>query len=165
MTTTTTDVIAYTDGGCRGNPGPGGWGAILIDPKTGAAREMRGGERDTTNNRMEMLAAIEALKALAKPGLSVLVHSDSQYVIKACTEWMPGWKAKGWKKSGGPLKNVDLLKELDRLLAIQRVRWQWVKGHDGNPGNERVDQLANDAMDALANGEDPTWEQRGTWKG
>jgi ribonuclease HI len=157
------DVIAYTDGGCRGNPGPGGWGCLLIDPKTGAARERRGGERDTTNNRMEMLAAIEAMRALAKPGLAILIHSDSKYLIQAASEWLPGWKARGWKRKDGPLKNVDLLQELDRLLALHRVRWQWVKGHDGNPGNERVDQLANEAMDAIANGDDPAWEQRRTW--
>jgi ribonuclease HI len=159
------DLIAYTDGGCRGNPGPGGWACMIIDPRDGKALERCGGEANTTNNKMELLAAIMALRALKKPGVDVLIYSDSQYVIKSASEWIPGWKARGWKRKDGPLKNVELLQEIDRLLAQQRVRWQWVRGHDGNPGNERVDALANQAMDAIARGEDPAFERRFTWQG
>ncbi|MBA2481256.1 MAG: ribonuclease HI [Planctomycetes bacterium] len=157
------DVLAYTDGGCRGNPGPGGWACLIIDPRTHDALERSGGEGATTNNRMEILAAIMALRSLKKPGTAILIHSDSQYVIKAASEWIPGWKARGWKRKDGPLKNVDLLQEIDGLLAQHRVTWQWVKGHDGNPGNERVDALANQAMDTIARGGDPTFEQRVRW--
>ncbi|MBI3267448.1 MAG: ribonuclease HI [Planctomycetes bacterium] len=157
------DVIAYTDGGCRGNPGPGGWGFLLFHPGTGKALERRGGEAHTTNNRMEMMAAIEALRALTKSDVSVVLHSDSQYMISCMTEWLAGWKARGWKKKGGELKNVDLLQELDRLNARYQVAWRWVRGHAGNRGNERVDQLTNDAMDSVQAGEDPAWEQRTTW--
>ena len=95
--------------------------------------------------------------------MRLLVHSDSQYLIKCASEWIPGWKARGWKKKDGELKNVDLLQEIDRLLHVQHVRWQWVKGHAGNPGNERVDALTNQAMDAVQAGRDPTWERRRTW--
>jgi ribonuclease HI len=158
------DVIAYTDGGCRGNPGPGGWACLVIDPRTHDALERSGGESDTTNNRMEILAAIMALRALKKPGTDILIYSDSQYVIKSASEWIPGWKARGWKRKDGPLKNVDLLQELDQLLARHRVTWQWVRGHDGNPGNERVDALANEAMDLIAQGGDPTAERRVRWQ-
>lgn len=154
------DVIAWTDGGCRGNPGPGGWAFVLVNTASGARLERCGGEDATTNNRMEILAAVEALKALRKDGLDVLVHSDSQYLIKAASEWLPGWKARGWRRKEGELKNVELLKELDRQLGRHRVRWRWVKGHAGDPGNERVDALANQAMDRMAKGEDPAWERR-----
>jgi len=157
------DVIAYTDGGCRGNPGPGGWGFLLINTATGNALERCGGERETTNNRMEMLAAINAIAAIKKPGMRIRVHSDSQYLIKCASEWIPGWKARGWKKKDGELKNVDLLQEIDRLLQLQRVTWQWVKGHSGEPGNERVDALTNQAMDAVQAGKDPAWERRCRW--
>ncbi len=157
------DVVLYTDGGCRGNPGPGGWGFLAINPLSHQALERCGGERETTNNRMEMLAAIMGLRSLRKPGLAVLIHSDSQYLIKSVSEWMPGWKAKGWKKKDGPLKNVDLLKELDVLTQQHTVRWQWVKGHAGNPGNERVDALTNRAMDSIQAGRDPEWEGRLEW--
>jgi ribonuclease HI len=157
------DIIAWTDGGCRGNPGPGAWAFVIVNTATGAALERCGGEAGTTNNRMEVQAAVEALAALLKPGLRVLIHSDSQYLIKAATEWMPGWKAKGWKRKEGPLKNVDLLQELDHVLAQHQVRWKWVKGHAGDRGNERVDLLANQAMDRLAAGKDPAWEQRCVW--
>lgn len=158
------DVIAYTDGGCRGNPGPGGWAFMVINAASGAALERCGGERETTNNRMEYLAAIQALRSLRKPGLSVLIHSDSNLLIQSASEWIKGWKARGWRKKDGELKNVDLLKEIDALMQIHRVQWQWVKGHAGNPGNERVDQLTNDAMDRIQRGESPDWERRGTWK-
>ena len=123
------DVVIYTDGGCRGNPGPGGWGFLVFNPQTGHALERCGGEGETTNNRMEMMAAIMALKSLKKDGIRVLLHSDSQYLIKAMTEWVEGWKARGWKRKEGPLKNVDLLKELDALSRRFRVTWRWVRGH------------------------------------
>jgi ribonuclease HI len=157
------DAIAYSDGGCRGNPGPGGWGMLLIDARTHEALERCGGEPNTTNNRMELMAAIQVLRAFRRPGTSVLIHSDSTYVIKAASEWIAGWKARGWKRKEGPLKNLELLQELDRLTAQHRVDWQWVKGHGGNVGNERVDALANRAMDALARGEDPAFERRLRW--
>ena len=160
---TDAQVIAYTDGGCRGNPGIGAWGVVLVNTAKGSCRELAGGERQTTNNRMEMQAAIEALKALKVDGLSVLIRSDSKYLIQCCQEWLPGWKRNGWKKKDGPLKNVDLLQELDRLLVRHRVRWEWVAGHSGDRGNERCDQLANESMDRLQRGDDPTWDQRGVW--
>lgn len=163
MTTQQPDVIAYTDGGCRGNPGPGGWGFILINTVSGKALERCGGERETTNNRMEMMAAIEALKAITKPGLKIRLHTDSQYLVKSMTEWITAWKARGWKKKEGELKNVDLLQELDRLNQVHRVSWQWVKGHAGDTGNERADALTNKAMDAVQGGKDPSWEARRTW--
>lgn len=158
------DVIAYTDGGCRGNPGPGGWGFILINPATGRALERCGGELGTTNNKMELMGAIAALRAMKKDGLSVVLHSDSQYVIKAMSEWITGWKARGWRKADKtPVLNQDLLQELDRLASRQKVRWQWVKGHAGDPGNEAADALTNRAMDALQAGQDPAWEGWRTW--
>jgi ribonuclease HI len=157
------DVIAYTDGGCRGNPGIGGWGFVVINAATGAALERCDGERDTTNNRMEFMAAIMALRSLRKPGLSVLLHSDSNLLIKSATEWMKGWKARGWKKKDGELKNVDLLQQLDEVMSQHRVRWQWVKGHAGNRGNEHVDKLTNRAMDALQARRDAFYENRLTW--
>ena len=161
--TTGPDLIIYTDGGCRGNPGPGGWGFIVINPATGNALERCGGEQVTTNNRMEMGAAIEALKAIRKPGMRIRLHTDSQYLVKSMTEWVKGWKAKGWKKKDGELKNVDLLQELDQLNQLHQVSWQWVKGHNGDPGNECADGLTNRAMDAVQAGKDPSWEQRRTW--
>ena len=115
-------LVAYTDGGCRGNPGPGGWGFVIYNPLDGKALERSGGERATTNNRMEIMAAVEALRAIRKPGSEVLIHSDSQYLIKSASEWIPGWKARGWKRKEGALKNVDLLKDLDALLALHSKR-------------------------------------------
>ncbi len=134
-------VTIYTDGACKGNPGPGGWGAILM---TGAHRkELHGGERATTNNRMELMGAIAALEALTKP-CSVDLHTDSQYVRQGITEWMPGWKARGWRTaSKAPVKNEDLWKRLDAARVRHEVRWHWVKGHSGHPLNERADELAN----------------------
>jgi ribonuclease HI len=158
------DVVIYTDGGCRGNPGPGGWGFLVFNPANGHALERCGGEGETTNNRMEMMAAIMALKSLKKDGIRVQLHSDSQYLIKAMTEWVDGWKSRGWKKKDGVLKNVDLLKELDALSQRFRVSWRWVKGHSGNRGNEHVDQLTNRAMDAVQAGEDGTYEGRLEWR-
>jgi ribonuclease HI len=163
MTAAGYDLIIYTDGGCRGNPGPGGWGFLIFNPASGNALKRCGGERETTNNRMEMGAAIEALRALKKDGLRIKLHTDSQYLIKSMTEWIAGWKARGWKKKEGELKNVDLLQELDRLNQRHRITWQWVKGHAGDPGNECADALTNRAMDAVQAGKDPAWETRGTW--
>lgn len=159
------DVVAWTDGGCRGNPGPGGWGMVMVNAASRDCLERCGGERETTNNRMEVLAAIMVLRTLKKPGLSVVIHSDSQYLVKAATEWMRGWKAKGWRRKEGALSNVDLWQELDRLLPTQVVSWRWVKGHAGDPGNERADQLTNRAMDAVQSGADPAWSQRTRWDG
>jgi ribonuclease HI len=156
-------VEIYTDGACRGNPGPGGWAFLVINATSGAAMERCGGERETTNNRMELMGAIMALRSLRKEGLTVQLHSDSQYVIKAASEWIPGWKARGWKRKEGALKNVDLLKDLDALGSRHQVSWRWVRGHNGNPGNERVDALTNQAMDALQSGKDPLFEQRVIW--
>ena len=134
-------VEIYTDGACKGNPGPGGWGALLTCD--GQERELFGGEPSTTNNRMELTAVIEALSALKRPS-RVILHTDSQYVQKGITEWIRGWKAKGWKTaSKTPVKNVDLWMKLDDLAARHHVDWRWVKGHAGHDGNERADALAN----------------------
>jgi len=136
-------IEIYTDGACKGNPGPGGWGALL---KSGTAqKELFGGEMGTTNNRMEMMAVIEALAALKRP-CKVTLHVDSQYVLKGMTEWLPGWKARGWKTAAkAPVKNVDLWQRLDALVnrGTHQIDWRWVRGHDGDPGNERADELAN----------------------
>ncbi len=134
-------VEIYTDGACKGNPGPGGWGALLTFD--GQEKELCGGELTTTNNRMELTAVIEALAAL-KRYRRVILHTDSQYVQKGITEWIRGWKAKGWKTAAkAPVKNVDLWKRLDELAALHHVDWRWVKGHAGHDGNERADALAN----------------------
>jgi len=136
-------VEIYTDGACKGNPGPGGWGVLL---KSGATeKELFGGERETTNNRMELMAVIMALEALKRP-CHVFLHADSQYVLKGMTEWLAGWKVKGWKTAAKqPVKNVDLWQRLDALVASSghKIEWRWVKGHNGDPGNERADDLAN----------------------
>ncbi len=134
------EVTIYTDGACSGNPGPGGWGAIL--EYKGQMREMSGGERETTNNRMELLGVISALSALNEP-CRVELYTDSQYISRAINEnWLKGWKAKGWKRKGGELKNIDLWKELDRLLSVHEVAFHWVKGHAENEFNNRCDALA-----------------------
>jgi ribonuclease HI len=137
-------VTIYTDGACRGNPGPGGWGAILI---SGAhERELCGGERTTTNNRMELMAAIQALEALKKP-CRVELHTDSQYLRTGITEWLAGWKARGWRTAAkAPVKNDDLWKRLDAARLRHQVDWRWVKGHAGHPLNERADGLARQGM-------------------
>ena len=145
-------VEIYTDGACKGNPGPGGWGVLLKSGST--EKELFGGERETTNNRMEMLAVIMALEALKRP-CHVILHADSQYVLKGMTEWLAGWKAKGWKTaSRQPVKNVDLWQRLDALVssAGHRIDWRWVKGHDGDPGNERADALANRGVEQALRG-------------
>ena len=141
------DVEIYCDGACRGNPGPGGWGALLIAGD--ARRELSGYEAHTTNNRMELTAAIEALRALKRP-VSVTVYTDSKYVITGIEEWLPNWKERAWRTADKkPVKNVDLWQALDAARLPHRVRWQWVRGHDGNVGNEYVDALANAAIDAM----------------
>ncbi|HUN74998.1 MAG TPA: ribonuclease HI [Steroidobacteraceae bacterium] len=140
-------VEIYTDGACRGNPGPGGWAALLSCE--GREKELAGAEALTTNNRMELTAVIRALEALKKPA-QARVFTDSQYVRRGITEWVPSWKARGWRTADRkPVKNQDLWVELDKLAAAHRVEWHWVPGHAGVPGNERVDRLANQAIDAL----------------
>lgn len=140
-------VTVYTDGACRGNPGPGGWGAILEMGKH--RRELKGGERETTNNRMELKAAIEALTALNRR-CRVELYTDSEYVRKGITEWMDGWKKKGWKTAARkPVKNRELWETLDSQRNRHDVNWHWVKGHSGHPGNERADALANEAIDEM----------------
>ncbi len=140
----TPSVVIYTDGACRGNPGPGGWGAILI---SGAReKEMCGGDLATTNNRMELMAAIQALEALKMPCM-VELHTDSQYVRTGISEWVPGWKARGWKTAAkAPVKNEDLWRRLDEARARHTVDWRWVRGHNGHPLNERADALARKGM-------------------
>ena len=137
----------WTDGACSGNPGPGGWGALL---KSGEReRELFGGAAETTNNRMEMTAAIEALRAI-KPAYAgtVVLHTDSTYLLKGITEWLPGWKRRGWKTAAKkPVKNADLWQSLDALAAGRDIDWRWVKGHAGVEGNERADALANRGME------------------
>jgi ribonuclease HI len=137
-------VDIYTDGACSGNPGPGGWGAILR--AHGQEKELFGGDPATTNNRMEMTAVIEALRALKRP-VAARVHTDSQYVQKGITEWIHGWKKRGWKTAGrDPVKNEDLWRALDELAACHRLEWHWVRGHAGHPENERADALANKGL-------------------
>ena len=147
-----TTVTLYTDGACKGNPGPGGWGALLL---TGdIEKELFGGELATTNNRMEMTAVIEGLAALKRP-CDVVVYLDSQYVRQGITQWIQGWKARGWRTaSKAPVKNVDLWQRLDSLVAQSghSIDWRWVKGHAGNPGNERADALANRGVDKVLAG-------------
>jgi len=138
------DVQLFTDGACSGNPGPGGWGAILRsgDHET----ELSGGDAATTNNRMEMTAVIEGLKKL-KRSVSVAIYTDSRYVMDGATKWLRGWKTKGWKTADKkPVKNEDLWRALDAEMARHRIRWHWVRGHSGHPENERADQLARDAI-------------------
>jgi ribonuclease HI len=141
-------VEIYTDGACKGNPGPGGWGVLL--KAAGTEKELFGGELVTTNNRMELLAVIRALEALKRP-CQVTLFLDSQYVLKGITEWLPGWKAKGWRTAAKqPVKNVELWQALDALVSQggHKIDWRWVRGHTGDPGNERADALANLGVDA-----------------
>ncbi|MDO8177057.1 MAG: ribonuclease HI [Undibacterium sp.] len=140
-------IEIYTDGACKGNPGIGGWGAVLI---AGAKKkELFGGEKETTNNRMELMAVIQALTVLKRP-CEIVLHTDSQYVLKGITEWIKGWKAKGWKTAARtPVKNVDLWQALDQAQAVHKIEWKWVRGHTGDPGNEHADQLANRGVDSV----------------
>lgn len=143
-------VTIYTDGACRGNPGPGGWGAFMSwgDHE----RDLKGGNRETTNNRMELTAAIEALAALKRPCV-VDLYTDSEYLRKGITEWMENWKRNGWRTSAKkPVKNADLWQALEEASHKHAVNWHWVKGHNGDPGNERADALANEAIDQLMAG-------------
>ncbi len=140
-------VEAWTDGACRGNPGPGGWGVLLRF--NGHEKRLHGGERETTNNRMELMAVIMALESL-KRHCRVRVSSDSQYVLKGISEWMANWKKRGWKTAAKkPVKNVDLWQRLDRAQQQHDIEWEWVKGHSGHPENEIADQLANQGIDDM----------------
>ena len=144
-------VEIFTDGACRGNPGPGGWGALLRTEVSGETTEkiLSGAERETTNNRMELMAAIEALRALKQP-CRVSLTTDSQYVRQGITQWISGWKRNGWKTAAKkPVKNQDLWMALDDALANHEVEWHWVKGHSGHPENELADETANLAIDAM----------------
>ncbi len=146
-------VTIFTDGACSGNPGPGGWGALLLFK--GVERELSGGEKLTTNNRMELMAAIAALEALKRP-CAVDLYTDSQYVRQGITEWLGGWKARGWKTADRkPVKNDDLWRRLDEARNRHQVSWHWVRGHAGNANNERVDALARAAIRALRDGDAP----------
>jgi ribonuclease HI len=141
-------VEIFTDGACRGNPGPGGWGVLLRSGER--EKELYGGAKETTNNRMELTAAIEGLTALKRPA-RVTLTTDSQYVRKGITEWITNWKKNGWKNSAKkPVANADLWQQLDALAAQHQIDWRWVKGHSGHPDNERVDALANQGIDELA---------------
>ena len=135
-------VQLFSDGACLGNPGPGGWAYILRHPATGKERERAGGESNTTNNRMELMAVISGLEALSEP-TNVELVGDSQYVLKGISEWMPGWKKRNWTKKGGPIMNLDLWKRLDALVMKHRDSVTWVRGHDGHIENERCDELAS----------------------
>lgn len=143
------EVEIYTDGACRGNPGHGGWGVILIAGKH--RKELYGGEPETTNNRMELMAVIEALRALKRP-CRIVLHTDSQYVKKGITEWIHDWKRRGWKTAAKkPVKNADLWEILNEVQSQHEIEWRWVKGHAGHPENERADELANLGVDSVLN--------------
>jgi ribonuclease HI len=151
------EVIIYTDGACRGNPGPGGWGVWL--QFGGESMELYGGQQDTTNNRMELTAAIRGLQSL-KQQCAVALYTDSEYVRKGITEWIIGWKKRGWKTAARkPVKNADLWLLLDELAAGQQVDWHWVKGHSGDPGNDKADELANLGIDAMLASGTATFEK------
>lgn len=140
-----TQIIIHTDGACSGNPGPGGWGAIL--EWNGHRKELKGGEPETTNNRMEMMAAIKALEALKRKDKDVILITDSVYLRDGITKWIHGWKKRGWKTADKkPVKNVDLWQHLDELARTHSIEWRWVKGHAGDPGNERADELAREGL-------------------
>ena len=140
-------IDIYTDGACRGNPGPGGWGALLIMGEH--EKELSGAETLTTNNRMELTAVIRALEALKRP-VKARIYTDSEYVRRGISEWLPGWKARGWRTADRkPVKNQDLWQHLEELSTPHQLEWHWVPGHAGVPGNERVDRLANAAIDSL----------------
>ena len=140
-------ITIYTDGACKGNPGPGGWGALL--EYEGRQKPLKGGELQTTNNRMEMMAAIVALEGLKEP-CKITLNTDSKYLMSGLNDWLPGWKARGWRTADRkPVKNQDLWQRLDAAVQRHEIQWQWVKGHAGNPGNEAADRLANEGVEAL----------------
>lgn len=140
-------INIYTDGACRGNPGPGGWGALLVYQDS--EKTLKGGEANTTNNRMELQAAIEAIRSVSEP-CHIVLTTDSQYVRKGITEWLKGWKARGWMTAARkPVKNKDLWEALDAEIISHEVEWHWVKGHSGHPENDRADALANEAIDEM----------------
>ena len=140
-------TIVYTDGSCVGNPGPGGWGAVIEAPS--GVREISGSASETTNNRMELMAAIQALEAI-EPGAPVRIVTDSRYVMDGITTWMAGWRRRNWRTAAGkPVKNQDLWQRLERAAARHDVQWQWVRGHTKDPGNERADALARAASEAV----------------
>jgi ribonuclease HI len=144
-------TVIYADGACRGNPGPGGWGVLLISGEH--RKDLSGSEPHTTNNRMELMAAIRGIEALKKPGTVARIYTDSQYVIKGISEWVPSWKQRGWKTADKkPVKNQDLWERLDQLAQAHELEWHWVREHSGVEGNEHVDQLANQAIDAMLSG-------------
>ncbi len=145
-------IIIFTDGGCDPNPGVGGWGAVLSYKDR--RKELSGGEYQSTNNRMELTAAIKALETLKRP-CAVVLHTDSEYLQKGITQWLPNWKRRGWKRKGGAVKNEDLWRRLDELIQEHDVEWRWVKGHAGNAENERCDELANQAIQRLRQGGEP----------
>ena len=142
-------VVIYTDGGCEPNPGIGGWGAVLL--YKGKRRELSGGERESTNNRMELMAAIAALETLKRP-CHVELHTDSEYLKRGVTEWMPRWKRAGWRRGTKPLKNVELWQRLDEALQRHQIDWRWVRGHTGIEENERCDELASAEIRKLRSG-------------
>jgi ribonuclease HI len=143
-------VVIYTDGACKGNPGPGGWGVYLR--YKGKEKELYGGEADTTNNRMELTAAIRGLETLNRP-CPVTLYTDSKYVLQGITEWMSNWKKRGWKTAAKkPVKNEDLWRRLDQAIQQHQIDWRWVKGHSGEPGNEKADELANKGIETIAAG-------------
>ena len=142
------EVPIYSDGACKGNPGPGGWGAVLVS--AGHEKELFGGESPTTNNRMELMAVIEALRALKRPCV-INIYTDSQYVQKGISEWITGWKKRGWMTADKkPVKNADLWQILDEVRQPHTIEWHWVRGHAGHPGNERADRLANRGVESLS---------------
>jgi len=141
-------IRIYTDGACRGNPGPGGWGAVLMHG--GKVKKLHGGEQETTNNRMELTAVIKALECIKGNKWPLEITSDSKYVLQGITEWIEGWKRKGWRSaSKKPVMNIDLWQRLDQLVQPFDITWHWVKGHSGHPENEMADQLANQGIDEL----------------
>jgi ribonuclease HI len=143
-------IVIYTDGACKGNPGPGGWGALL--EYKGTQKKLRGGEALTTNNRMELMAAIVALETLKEP-CAITLNTDSKYMMQGLNEWLPAWKARGWRTADKkPVKNQDLWERLDAAVQRHQIDWQWVKGHAGDPGNEAADQLANLGIEEMQAG-------------